>query len=102
MATIQHDTHWLLFSEHYCTRGENKPLDKGRDHNPPQNSPIEITTMTFTIAITTTMLINTKGSILESLPLFRVLEFGNETFDFDCGINSSRCGIERAGCYREL
>ena len=39
------------------------------------------------------MLINTKGSILESLPLFRGLEFGNKTFHFDCGINLSRCGI---------
>ena len=48
------------------------------------------------------MLINTKGSILESLPLFKVLEFGNETFHFDCGINSSRCGIERAGCYEGI
>ena len=48
------------------------------------------------------MLINTKGSILESLLLLRGLEFGNETFHFDCGINLSRCSIERAGCYGEL
>ena len=48
------------------------------------------------------MLINTKGSILESLLLFRGLEFGNETFHLDHGINLSRCGIERAGCYGEL
>ena len=48
------------------------------------------------------MLINAKGSILESLPLFRGLEFGNETFHFDYGINLSRCGIERAGCARCL
>ena len=48
------------------------------------------------------MLINTKGSIVESLPLFRSLEFGNETFHFDYGINLSRCSIERAGCNVEL
>ena len=48
------------------------------------------------------MLINTKGSILESLLLWRGLEFCNETFHFDCGINLSRCGIERAGCYGQL
>ena len=54
------------------------------------------------IATTTIMLINTKGSILESLPLFRGLEFGNKTIHFDCGINLSRCGIGRAGCYGEL
>ena len=48
------------------------------------------------------MLINTKDSILESFPLFRGLEFGNGTFHFDCGINLSRCDIERAGCYGEL
>ena len=47
------------------------------------------------------MLISAKGSILESLPLFRGLEFGNETFHFDCDINLSR-GIERAGCNWEL
>ena len=47
------------------------------------------------------MLINTKGSILESLSLFRGLEFGNETFHFDCDINLSRCSIERAGCNGE-
>ena len=58
--------------------------------------------MTFTVAITAIMLINAKGSILESLLLFRDLEFGNETFHFDCGINLSRCGIERAGCYGQL
>ena len=58
--------------------------------------------MTFTVATTTIRLINTKGSILESLLLFRGLEFGNETFHFDCGINLSCCGIERAGCYGEL
>ena len=23
-------------------------------------------------------------------------------FNFDCGINLSRCGIEKAGCYGEL
>ena len=48
------------------------------------------------------MLINTKGSILESLPLFRGLEFCNATFHFNYGINLSRCGIERAGCNGEL
>ena len=58
--------------------------------------------MTFTVATTTIMLINTKGSILESLLLFRGLEFGNETFHFNRGINLSRCDIERAGCYGEL
>ena len=58
--------------------------------------------MTITIATTTIMLINTKGPILESLLLFGGLEFGNETFHFNCGINLSRCGIERAGCYGEL
>ena len=58
--------------------------------------------MTFTVATTTIMLINTKGSILESLLLFRGLEFSNETFHFDCGINLSRFRIERAGCYGEL
>ena len=58
--------------------------------------------MAITIATTTIMLINTKGSILESLPLFRGLEFGNKTFHFDCGINLSHWGIERAGCYGEL
>ena len=58
--------------------------------------------MTFTVATTTTTLINTKGSILECLLLFRGLEFGNETFHFDCGIDLSSCGIERAGCYGEL
>ena len=45
---------------------------------------------------------NTKSSILESLALIRGLEFGNETLHFDCGINLSRCGIEKAGCYGEL
>ena len=58
--------------------------------------------MTFTVATTTIMLINTKGSIFESHLLFRDLEFGNETFHFDRGINLSRCGIERAGCLVEL
>ena len=48
------------------------------------------------------MLINTKSFILKSLPLTRGLEFGNETLHFDCGINLSRSGIERAGCYGEL
>ena len=47
------------------------------------------------------LLINTKDYILEPLPLFRGLEFGNKTFHFDCSINLSRCGIERAGCYGE-
>ena len=46
------------------------------------------------------MLINTKGSILESLPLFKGLEFGNKTFHLT-GISLSR-GIEGAGCYGEL
>ena len=58
--------------------------------------------MTITITTTSIMLINTKGSILESLPLFRGLEFCNETFRFDYGINLSRCGIEKAGCNGEL
>ena len=58
--------------------------------------------MAITVATTAIMLINTKGSILESLPPFRGLEFGNKTFHVDCGINLSRCGIERAGCYGEL
>ena len=84
------------------TRGENKSWDNGRNQNPPQDSPIKTTAMTFTVATTTIMLINTKGSILESFLLFRGLEFGNETFHFDCGINLSRCGVKRAGCYGEL
>ena len=58
--------------------------------------------MTFTVATTTITSINTKGSILEWVLLFRGLEFGNETFHFDSGINLSRCGIERAGCDVEL
>ena len=58
--------------------------------------------MIFTFATATIMLINTKGSILEPFLLFRGLEFGSETFHFDCGINLSRCGIKRAGCYGEL
>ena len=48
------------------------------------------------------MLINTRGSTLESLPIFRALEFGNETFHFDCGVYLSRYSIERARCYEEL
>ena len=53
--------------------------------------------MTCTVATTTIMLINTEASILESLLLFRGLEFSNETFHLDRGTNLSRCGIERAG-----
>ena len=44
-------------------------------------------TCATTIATTTMMLINTKSFILEPLPLFRGLEFGNETFYFNYGIN---------------
>ena len=90
----------LLLQE--CTRDENKSRDNGCNHNPPQNSPIKTTTMTSTVATTTIMLINTKGSILQSLLLLRDLEFGNETFHFNCDINLGRCSIERAGCYGEL
>ena len=50
-----------------ATRGEST-VDNGRNHNPPQNSTIMITTMAITIASTTITLINTKASIiLESL-----------------------------------
>ena len=84
------------------THGENKSRNNERNHNPPQNSPIKTTTMAITIATTTIMLTNTKGSILESLLLLTGLEFGNKTFHFDCGINLSSCDIERAGYYGEL
>ena len=52
---------YILYSG---TRGENKSWDNGRNHNPPQNSPIKTTTMAIPIATTIIMLINTKGSIL--------------------------------------
>ena len=48
------------------------------------------------------MLINTKGSILESHLLFRGLEFGNETFHFDCGISLSCCRVKIAEFCEEL
>lgn len=58
--------------------------------------------MGIRIPTATIMLINTQGSILESLPLLRGLESGNKIFHFDGGINLSGRGIERAGCYGKL
>ena len=62
------------------TCDENKSWDNERNHNPLQNSPIVTATIAITIATTAIMSINTKASILESLPLSRGLVFGNRIF----------------------
>ena len=54
--------------------------------------------MAITIATTTVMSINTKASILESLPLSRGPAFDNGTFHFDCGINLGNSGIGIVEC----
>lgn len=71
------------FGKWWLTHGENKALETGRYHDPPQNWTIMTATMAITIAATTIMSINTKACILESLVLSRNLVFGNRTFHFD-------------------